>query len=67
MLSSKGYGLFLRHLLVFYKYSHWFGYADECLEMDHCKSNPFDEKAIQCVYSAAVLSSQEKSVINSRA
>lgn len=52
---------------MFYKYSHWFGYADECLEMDHCKSNPFDEKAIQCVYSAAVLSSQEKSVINSRA
>lgn len=51
---------------MFYKCSHRVGYAGECLEMDHCKSNPFVEKAIQCVHSAGVLSSQEKSVINSR-
>lgn len=44
----------------------WGWGADESLEMDHCKSNPFVGKAIPCAHSDGVLSSQEKNMINSR-
>lgn len=44
----------------------WGQGADESLEMDHCKSNPFVGKAIPCAHSDGVLSSQEKNMINSR-